>query len=109
MLRKRQRLSSAGFSEVFKAGRRLHTAYFQLIYLPSEDFHASVVVGKKVAKTAVRRNRLRRQVYGVLHRSAVGTPLSVTVIVVAKPALAMLASREVVAAAAAAVAQLRSR
>lgn len=109
MLSKRQRLSTAAFKEVFKAGRRLHTPYFQVVYLKSTDFHASVVVGKKVAKTAVRRNRLRRQVYGVLSRAHLSAALPLTLILIAKPALATVPSRAVVEAAHELVTELRSR
>ncbi len=109
MLPKRQRLSTASFKEVFKVGRRLHTPHFQVVYLKSADFHASVVVGKKVAKTAVRRNRLRRQVYGVLSRSHGVAPLNCTLIVVAKPTLATLQARAVIDAAHEVVALVRSR
>jgi ribonuclease P protein component len=95
MLRKTQRLRTAGFNEVFKVGRRFHTPHFQIIALKSADFHASVVVGKKVYKTAVARNRLRRQVYGALYRVHQVTPLLYTVIVVAKPSLKAIPQRSI--------------
>ncbi len=109
MLKKQQRLSTASFNEVFKIGRRLHTPYFQVVYLQSTDFHASVVVGKKVAKTAVLRNRLRRQVYGVLSRCQHPDQLPYTLIVIAKPPLGGLVRREVVTAAHELVTLLRER
>ncbi|OIP77873.1 MAG: hypothetical protein AUK16_01060 [Parcubacteria group bacterium CG2_30_44_11] len=95
MLKKQHRLTTAGFNEVFKVGRRLHTPYFQLIYIPSGDFHTAVVVGKKVSKTAVGRNRLRRQVYGAVYSFTQITPLAFTILMVAKPALKNIPSRAV--------------
>lgn len=95
MLKKSARLTTAAFDAAFAAGRRLHTPYFQLIYVPAASFHASAVAGKKVAKTAVGRNRLRRQMYGALYRASKQTPLPYTVILVAKPALAKLSSKAV--------------
>lgn len=109
MLKKNQRLRTAGFNEVFKLGQRIHTPHFQVIYLKSADFHASVVVGKKVHKTAVARNRLRRQVYGALYRSAQAAPLPFTMIVVAKPGAKTLPARAVTPAATAVIAALRAR
>lgn len=109
MLKKNQRLRTASFNEVFRLGQRLHAAHFQVIYLKSADFHASVVVGKKVHKTAVARNRLRRQVYGALYRAAKAAPLPYTLIVVAKPSLKTVSAKGVSPLVAEVVALLRAR
>lgn len=61
MLKKQHRLTVAEFDQYFKAGRRFHGEYLQLIYTATESFHGAVVVGKKVYKNAVDRNRLRRR------------------------------------------------
>jgi len=87
MLAKKERLSKKEFDYVFKNGRRVHTPTLQLIYLPDGDFHGAVVVGKKVYKKAVDRNRLRRRLYGALYRYHKQNTLSGTYILVAKPSL----------------------
>lgn len=89
MLPKRQRLTTAAFAQYFQKGRRQHGTYLQLIYVPSPRFYAAVVVGKKVYKTAVDRNRLRRQLYAVLHEH---TTLPVVCLVLAKPAAKSVSS-----------------
>ena len=66
MLKADQRLSRAEFTRVFTRGKRTHTPFFQLIKGDSAEFKAAVVVPKKVAKQAVSRNQLRRQLYHVL-------------------------------------------
>jgi len=66
MLKKHHRLTVAAFDAHFKSGKRRHGTYLQLIHSPAPVFHGAVVVGKKVYKTAVGRNRLRRQLYAVL-------------------------------------------
>lgn len=95
MLKKTQRLRTAGFNEVFAVGKRLHTPYFQIIFVRSTDFHCAVVVGKKVHKTAVARNRLRRQMYASIYRFSKVTPLPFTMIVVAKPSCVGIHQRAV--------------
>lgn len=66
MLPKQNRLTVAAFNRFFKRGKRHHGQYMTLIYTPDEHFSGAVVVGKKVYKRAVDRNRLRRQLYPVL-------------------------------------------
>jgi len=94
MLKKKERLTRHEFDRFFSVGKRLHTAHFQLIYAPSPTFHGSVVVGKKVYKKAVDRNKLRRQVYALLYRANQVTPLLQTLIIIAKPTIATLSRKE---------------
>ena len=85
MLPKKKRLTTEAFNRFFSLGKRFHSEHLQLIYTPSPEFHGSIVVGKKVFKTAVKRNRLRRQLYAALyglHRN--GFPAGVYIII-AKP------------------------
>lgn len=63
MLAKKERLSKKGFDTAFKAGIRVHTDLFTVLYSPAPIFSASAVVSKKNYKGAVMRNRLRRQIY----------------------------------------------
>ena len=67
MLKKKQRLTKKQFDIIFSRGKRVHSPTLQLIYNKSDTFHGSAVVGKKVYKKAVDRNRLRRRLYGVLY------------------------------------------
>ncbi len=69
----------------FRAGKRLHTPLFQVIYTKTEDFHGVVVVGKKVHKRAVDRNLLRRRVYNILYRLSQDKDLNGVYIIIAKP------------------------
>lgn len=69
MILKSNRLSSRDFELVMKKGRIFNSALFSLKTLKNKDFlgiKASVVVSKKVAKTAVLRNKIRRRVYSVV-------------------------------------------
>ncbi|MFM2339491.1 MAG: Ribonuclease [Candidatus Parcubacteria bacterium] len=68
MLKKAERIPRGQFETIFKTGKRLHVPLCQLVYQVAPGPAFSVVVSKKVAKQAVVRNRLRRQVYGVVER-----------------------------------------
>lgn len=87
MLKKKERLTKKEFDRSFSVGKRYHSPSIQLIYEKSDVFHGSAVVGKKVYKKAVDRNRLRRRMYGVLYRYQKDHPLKGTFILIAKPAL----------------------
>lgn len=87
MLQKSERLTKAAFDTSFKRGKRFHSPLLQLIHdSTTKEFHGAAVVGKKVSKKAVGRNRLRRQLYGALYRYSRTTPLFGTYILIAKPA-----------------------
>ncbi len=66
MLKRSNRLSRAQFQEFGRRGKRVQTTAASLTFVPHPTFHGAVVVSKKVSKSAVRRNRLRRQVYAEL-------------------------------------------
>lgn len=68
MLKKKERLTKKEFDRFFSIGKRVHSPAFTLLYTPSETFHGAVVVGKKVYKKAVDRNRLRRRLYNALYK-----------------------------------------
>jgi ribonuclease P protein component len=85
MLAKKERLNRDEFSRFFATGKRYTTEYFQVIYSPYSRFHGSVVVGKKVFKHAVRRNRLRRQIYALLYQERSRRGGGVYIIVVKPP------------------------
>lgn len=88
MLAKRHRLTKRQFDTYFKTGTRTHGQYMQIIHAPHERFHGAVVVGKKVYRRAVDRNRLRRRVYGVLYGWHKAQPVVGVYIVILKPAAA---------------------
>jgi ribonuclease P protein component len=54
-----------------KKGGFLNSSFFTLRFLkdPLNSTHFSVVVAKKVAKTAVSRNKIRRRAYSVLGKT----------------------------------------
>lgn len=68
MLPKKERLKRVDFSRFFSVGKRIHSASFVLIYSQHPTLHASVVVSKKVHKSAVVRNKLRRRIYDMVRR-----------------------------------------
>ncbi len=68
MLPKKERLSREEFNRFFSVGKRFQTPSLQVVYAPHTTFHASVVVGKKVAKGAVLRNKIRRRIYDIVRR-----------------------------------------
>ncbi len=69
------------------SGKRYHSPSLTIIYTSGSSLRTAAVVGKKVAKQAVARNRIRRRLYATLQRvttSAIPCPLG-TYIMVAKP------------------------
>ena len=67
---KKKRLTHREFDEVFKNGTRIHSPLLTFISSAglATDLEGkyAVVVSKKMVKSAVNRNRLRRQAYGAL-------------------------------------------
>ncbi len=105
MLKKKERLTRKEFDRSFSVGKRIHSPFLQLVYEAGRQFHGSVVVGKKVAKKAVDRNRMRRRIYAIVYAFAQDRDLQLTLIIIAKPPFASLSRAE----AADAVRQLLSR
>ncbi len=95
MFKKRERLTRAEFTTFFKHGKRYHSPNFTLIYAPTESQgdsgRVAVVVSKKVSKSAVKRNRIRRKVYSLLFQCSKGikTPFGVCIVLV-KPGATLL-------------------
>ncbi len=71
MIPKINRINRENFEKVMKKGGFLNSSLFSLRFLknPEKITHLSVVVAKKVAKTAVLRNKIRRRGYSVLQKS----------------------------------------
>ena len=69
MLSKGKRLERQLFAEILKSRNLYHGAYFSLRYLSTETASKfGVSVSKKVAKSAVARNTLRRRAYSTISR-----------------------------------------
>lgn len=84
MMKKSRRLTTGLFNQYFKSGSRQHGTYIQLVYSPAPHLKVAVVVGKKVYKKAVDRNRLRRQLYAYAQTHL--TDKTGVFIVITKPA-----------------------
>lgn len=91
MLKKTERLSRIEFSRYFKSGKRSNSEYLTIVQSPAPVFKAAVVVGKKVFKEAVDRNRLRRQIYALLQTKKTGTGVY---LILVKPPLTKLKNKE---------------
>ena len=57
-----KRLPSSEIKVVFKRGLKQNYPGATLYICPGEENHGCVIVGKKIAKKAVLRNRLKRQI-----------------------------------------------
>lgn len=66
MLPKHKRISKDSFKSILLKGTMYHADHFTLRTLPSEKEGFAVLVSKKVAASAVDRNRIRRRVYSLL-------------------------------------------
>ena len=62
----------------------MHSPAFTLVYSPDENFHGAVVVGKKIYKKAVDRNRLRRGLYNALYKEIKEAGITGVFIILAK-------------------------
>ena len=72
MLNKRYRFHSrGGVNWVYKHGKTVRSVQASLVFAPNErgSTRVAVVVSKKVDKTAVGRNRIRRRVYEVIRKN----------------------------------------
>ena len=67
MLAAKDRLDSHAVEEVFKKGQRKNRANFSVVFLlGKEKQRFAVSVSKKIAKSAVTRNKIKRRIYSVL-------------------------------------------
>lgn len=90
MLPKKERLNRAAFNRFFAAGKRIHSPHLQIVWAQHPTFHASVVVPKKIEKSAVGRNRIRRRIYAILSRYKHEVGVKGVYIVLVKPGVATL-------------------
>ena len=90
MFKKSQRLSRSEFTHFFKVGQRKHFPHCTIINHPYTDFKVAVVVSKKVAKSAVKRNLYKRRVYALLRKCYEAQAYSGVLIVILKPSFSSL-------------------
>ena len=77
MLSKKYRFHSrGGVKYVYKHGKTVRAAKMSLVFVPNTRgfTRVAVVVSKKIMKTAVGRNRIRRRVYEALRVNFDGVP-----------------------------------
>lgn len=95
MFKKVERLSRSEFSEYFRIGKRHHFPHLTVITHPNVARKVSVVVSKKVAKSAVRRNTIKRKVYATLRNLLVPAEYQGVLIVIVKPTINSLPRKAV--------------
>jgi ribonuclease P protein component len=71
MIPKKNRIEKSLFDSIYKSGTPIHTPLFYLLYSHNSSLETkfSFVVSKKIAKTAVLRNKLRRRGYSVIRKN----------------------------------------
>ena len=87
MIAKLHRFTTALFDRVFRKSKRIHINGFTFSVSPvwkGRNPRFAVVVGKKVSKKAVVRNRLRRQLYEIFRGNLVGKIMDKNVIFIYK-------------------------
>lgn len=70
MIPKLNRINREDFEKILKKGRLQNSGLFSLRFLenPYNTTNIGVVVSKKVAKTAVSRNKIRRRAYSLVQK-----------------------------------------
>ena len=70
MLKKKSRVNTAMFKEVFAKGRSFHfgTFFLKTLFVEEGGPFFSFVVSKKVAKRAVARNKIKRRARSIVHK-----------------------------------------
>ena len=99
MFKKAERLSRAQFTPLFKTGTRYQTPALTLIYRSDTPLKVAVVVGKKVFKRAVDRNRTRRRIYAAMYRHFTAQNIKIgSYIIITKPLITTFTRAETGAA-----------
>ncbi|MFM2423842.1 MAG: Ribonuclease [Candidatus Parcubacteria bacterium] len=66
MITRSARIPRSDFPSLSRSRHHIHGEYHTVVYTPLEVYRGAVVVSKKVAKSAVDRNRLRRRAYATV-------------------------------------------
>lgn len=90
MFKKSERLNRVEFSEYYKKGKRNNFDHLTLITSKISDLKVVVVVSKKVAKSAVQRNLIKRRIYARLRDLLYIQKYHGVLIVIVKPTYATL-------------------
>jgi ribonuclease P protein component len=97
MLSKRNRLGTKQFDEIMEKGRIIHSPFFLLrVFKTEKRTGVAAVAPKKVAKTAVSRNKLRRKIYSAARPLYKTLQAGVNLIIIAKPAVLEASQQEIV-------------
>jgi ribonuclease P protein component len=81
---KSERLKSKqDFEEIFKQGKRISAKLFRVYYLNKYPRKLGVIVSKKVSKSAVRRNKIKRWIREIYRTNKYRIPDDVRIVVVA--------------------------
>lgn len=98
MLPKNRRLTRQQFWQVTQKGHVVHGAWFMVKYAPNNLNYSrwAIVTSTKIAKKAVVRNKLRRQIYRILNTGH--WTLNLDVIIFPRPAMLNLDDAKISAA-----------
>jgi len=99
MIAKIHRFTTALFDRVFRKSKRIHINGFTFSVSPvwkGRNPRFAVVVGKKVSKKAVERNRLRRQLYEIFRGNLVGKIMDKNVIFIYKGSVKFTAQAKLI-------------
>ena len=96
MLPKSKRLSTKLVTSVMGKGQSFHSPFFVIrLAAGNEKSSFSISVPKKIAKTAVQRNKIRRQAYSAIKTMESGVKGGFNAVVIAKSGLENLSFDEV--------------
>ena len=70
MLPKHRRLSTREFAFVVDNGLETHSPLFVVKHIPADSFKFSPTAPKKIFKTAISRNNIRRRIYAAVREIA---------------------------------------
>ena len=89
-LPKKNRLSDkSGIEKVFKKGKRLDSELFSIKFLPAGNNPSqfAIVVGLKISKKAVLRNKIRRMISEIIRLNISKLKSGYNIVLMAKPAV----------------------
>ncbi len=75
--------SKQDFEEIFKYGKRINAKLFRVYFLNKYPRKLGVIVSKKVSKSAVKRNKIKRWVREVYRTNKFRLPEDVRIILIA--------------------------
>ena len=71
------------FEEVFKYGKKVNTKLFRAYVLISKSRKLGIIISKKVSKSAVRRNKIKRQIRELYRTNKFRIPDNIRIILIA--------------------------